>query len=367
MDIRKHLSNIPGWRTNRKLVVFESDDWGSIRTRSKFDYDSMLKKGLNVDSSNFTKYDCLESEYDLERLYEILKKFKDFKGNNPVFTPMCVIANPDFEKILQNNFKEYYYESFSETCKRYPNSKNVINFWKQGVEENIFVPEFHGREHLNYLRWIRSLQQSNEGVLISFDHQSIGGSKFLNEKLPEYLAAFDPQYLGDIEKFKDVLVSGAELFHQILGYKPRHFVASNKPEPKCLEKTLHQVGVKFLIRYKMHNYPNGDGTNSKEFNWIGKRNELGQIIITRNCGFEPSDPSQSDWINSCLKEISTAFIWSKPAVISTHRVNYVSGIDKSNADSGLKALEALIKEILKKWPDAEFISSSELGSIISAN
>ena len=33
--IKRHISNIPGWRTNRKLVVFESDDWGSIRMPDK--------------------------------------------------------------------------------------------------------------------------------------------------------------------------------------------------------------------------------------------------------------------------------------------------------------------------------------------
>lgn len=30
----KNFSNLPGWRTNRKIVVIESDDWGSIRMPS---------------------------------------------------------------------------------------------------------------------------------------------------------------------------------------------------------------------------------------------------------------------------------------------------------------------------------------------
>ena len=32
--IKKWLINIPGWRTNRHIVVIESDDWGSIRMPS---------------------------------------------------------------------------------------------------------------------------------------------------------------------------------------------------------------------------------------------------------------------------------------------------------------------------------------------
>ena len=47
---RKNLSNILGWSTKRKLVVLESDDWGSIRTRSKVDYEAMLLKKIDVES-----------------------------------------------------------------------------------------------------------------------------------------------------------------------------------------------------------------------------------------------------------------------------------------------------------------------------
>ena len=29
--ITSKIINIPGWTTNRKIIVIESDDWGSIR------------------------------------------------------------------------------------------------------------------------------------------------------------------------------------------------------------------------------------------------------------------------------------------------------------------------------------------------
>ncbi|NTW32234.1 MAG: hypothetical protein HGB12_06370 [Bacteroidetes bacterium] len=34
-------SNIPGWRTDRKILVIESDDWGSIRMPSKETYSGL--------------------------------------------------------------------------------------------------------------------------------------------------------------------------------------------------------------------------------------------------------------------------------------------------------------------------------------
>ena len=29
-EIQVYLSNLPGWFTKRKIVVIESDDWGSV-------------------------------------------------------------------------------------------------------------------------------------------------------------------------------------------------------------------------------------------------------------------------------------------------------------------------------------------------
>jgi hypothetical protein len=41
-DLIRNLSNIPGWRTNRKIVVIESDDWGAICMASKEISDMLL-------------------------------------------------------------------------------------------------------------------------------------------------------------------------------------------------------------------------------------------------------------------------------------------------------------------------------------
>ena len=47
-NIIKNLSNLPGWRTDRKIVVLESDDWGSIRMSSNDSRIKLLKAGLKI-------------------------------------------------------------------------------------------------------------------------------------------------------------------------------------------------------------------------------------------------------------------------------------------------------------------------------
>ena len=363
-NIRKNLSNSIGWTTKRKLIIIESDDWGSIRTSNNMSYHAMVAGGLELNRSNFTRYDCLESNTDLENLFELLSKHKDTNGRSPVFTPMCVVANPNFEKIKQNNFETYFFEPFTHTCEQYPNHDRVHDLWLKGISTRLFVPQFHGREHINVKKWLNALRNGNEGLLLAFKHKSFGASYFKGQHINKYLAAFDPKKEEDIPEYKVILESGGNLFEKLCGYKPNNFVASNSPEPRVLETTLKKIGVKFLTRYKIQRYPLGNNKYHYEINWLGRINSIGQLILTRNCSFEPSDLSIKDSINHCLSEISNAFFWKKPAIISSHRVNYVSSISNKNADNGLKLLNTLLSSILNKWPDVEFLTSKELGEII---
>src|SRR5690606_22010632 len=96
----------------------------------------------------------------------------------------------------------------------------------------------------------------------------------------------------------------------------------------------------------------------------GQQNDLGQYYLVRNARFEPSSNPNKDWINSCLKEIETAFFWKKPAIIETHRVNFIGFLNPKNRDGNLKLFNQLLKEIIKRWPDVEFKASDELGNLI---
>jgi hypothetical protein len=74
-----------------------------------------------------------------------------------------------------------------------------------------------------------------------------------------------------------------------------------------------------------------------------------------------------DWVNDCLKEIEIAFRWRKPAIISSHRVNYIGFLDPQNREKGLEQLEKLLEKMLRRWPEIEFMTSVELGDLISSS
>lgn len=117
--MKSHLINIPGWRTDRKIVVFESDDWGAIRMPSKKAYHELLEKGIRVDQSVYDSKDCLENKKDFELLCEVLSNHQR-ANSQPVFTLNTVLGNPDFDKIKEDKFSKFYHEHFLSPTKNIP-------------------------------------------------------------------------------------------------------------------------------------------------------------------------------------------------------------------------------------------------------
>jgi len=364
-NLIKNLSNLPGWRTNRTIVVIESDDWGSIRMSSKKAYQELEQAGVILDKgygARYNKYDTLASKVDLELLFEVLTSVKDKNGNHAKMTALSLVANPDFDKIKENGFTKYVYEPFTTTLEKY-NRADAFPLWKQGFDHNIFVPEFHGREHLNVATWLRALQQGDEEALLAFD-QGIWG--YSRKKGMGFQAAFDVEYPEDIETQKNIVADGLAIFEKIHGRKASFFVPPNGPLNNQLEEVAAQGGIMYMSTPKISVEPLGNGKIKKHYRYIGKKNKFNQTYITRNAFFEPSD-SLRDEVNACMADIDLAFKWKKPAVISSHRVNYIGSLVSANRDKNLKQLRDMLNAIIKKWPDVEFMTSSELGYIITKN
>lgn len=357
-----NLLNIPGWRTNRKIVVVESDDWGSIRMPSKEIYSKLFSKGYNISGSDYNRLDTLESNDDLSMLFEVLKSHKDSQGNNPVITANMVVGNPDFNKIRQSDFSEYYFEPVTETLKRYPGRDSVESLWKEGNEKRVFRPQFHGREHVNVVRWMEALNKRTPEILFTFEcNTTFSGDGDYN-----FMEVLDFNTLDDLIKMKESLTEGLNIFEDIFGYRSKSFIPPCYTWNSEIEKVLHQQGVMYIQGLVVQSIPTGSfGNYKKKYHYLGKRNQFGQCFLIRNAFFEPSLTKLNDSIGECLRRIEIAFRWKKPAIISSHRINYVGALNEENRRKNLKLLDELLRRILNKWPDAEFMTSDQLGGIIA--
>lgn len=355
--------NLFGTRIEQKIVVFESDDWGSIRMPSSGVYNKLLNYGIRVDKCHFMRYDSLANIEDFELLFNLLIKYKDSNGNHPVITANTVVANPDFDKIKESNYQQYYYERFTETLKKYPN--HSFELWKQGMSENIFHPQFHSREHLNVPRWMRALQENSKEMHLAFDNQMFGISRSIsNEKNPSFMAALDADCSEDLLNQKLIIEEGLSIFEDIFGYKSKSFIAPNYIWHSSLENALYRNDISYIQGVTIQHEPNLRGDHRSKFHYCGERNENNQIFLPRNCWFEPSADCNTNWVSSCLKEIKESFTAKKPAIISIHRVNFIGNIDSKNRKRTLNEFSILLSEILKRWPEVEFMTSDKLGDLL---
>jgi hypothetical protein len=76
--------------------------------------------------------------------------------------------------------------------------------------------------------------------------------------------------------------------------------------------------------------------------------------------FEPALNRELNWVEKALESMEIAFKWGKPAVIGTHRINFVGGLSLDNRNNTLKQLDELLNKGLKKWPEIVFLNSAEL-------
>ena len=367
-ELQVYLSNLPGWRTGRKIVVIESDDWGSVYMPDRKSLEALKAKGIPL-TSHYVNNDTLESNEDMEMLFEVLRKHKDATGRKVVMTGVNVVANPDFEKIRANGFTKYEYELFTDTAKRFAGSNRIYELWQQGISERLLVPVFHGREHLNVQRWMRLLQEGNKTVRLAFEYGVSTLSRDIQgQPLPDLRAAFDIDIVEDLHYLREVISSGMEAFEKLFGFRSTFFIPTNGPFNNSLEELTAELGIKYIGTGKIQLEPLGNKEYKKHFRYIGKKNRYNQRYLTRNCFFEPNSWEQSrdkDWVNSCLKEIEIAFRCRKPATISSHRVNYMGTLHPENRENGLKKLNSLLSEIIKRWPEVEFMTSMELGDVMT--
>lgn len=365
--LTRFIVNFPGWRTNRKIVVIESDDWGSIRMPSREVYEKVLWEGIRVDKFHYSRFDSLESEEDLSCLFEVLSSYKDINGTPPVITANTVVTNPDFEKIKAEDYKKYYCEPFTETFKKYPKHQNSFTLWKEGIQSGVFWPQLHGKEHVNVYRWMKSLQEKCPMTHLAFKHQTYDLSTGLFKGDVSFMDVLNFESEDELEYQKASLKEAAHIFEEIFGFKSTTFIAPCYQWSNKLNETLLEAGIKGFqgTWWQLEPLPGKENRFAKKFHYTGQRNSLGQYYLVRNAYFEPSENPDFDWVNYVMESAEIVFRFKKPLVICSHRVNYIGFIDQNNRDRNLKMLKELLSKLIKKWPDIEFMTSDRLVEIMS--
>lgn len=348
-----------GVKIKKKQIVFESDDWGSIRIPNSNALNQLKKKGFEVEKCQYMMNDTLESNTDLENLFDIINS----QNKKIVITANFLTANPNFDRIRSSCFEYYYFESIKETLNRYPNHDKVFDLYKSGLSSGFFIPQLHGREHLDFSLWMKDLQSNNKETRIAFELEMFGVSQHIAKAQRSSYQSALASLENNQNLAKEVISNASESFFEMFGYYSKSFIAPNYVWGPNIEEILSKNKVEYIQGGNYQNIPFVNG-HKKIKNIFGFKNNSDQKYLIRNATFEPFSNPNKDWVDSCMRDIKLAFLFNKPAVISVHRVNFVGGLNTKNRDRNLNFFKELTKRIQTNWPDAEFISSSQLGDML---
>jgi hypothetical protein len=348
--------------SGERLVVFESDDWGSQRMPSVETRDWLVSKGL-ISGDDPYDSESLENAEDVNLLAEVLSSVQGGDGRHPVFTCFCNPGNPDFKAIRESGFEKYVSEPVPATLDRRGDRREFEAAWQNAREAGLLVAEYHGREHLQVPMWMAALRES-ELVREAFDREFYsvpvsGQSPFAKG----FRAACFFSAPAEIPELVAILKDGAAMFERQQGYAPRVFCPPNNVFHPDMFPAVREMGCHTIVRPLRSKQPDGKGGGKTVL--AMSRKPLPDLNITRrNAIFEPVMNAS---IEHAMKGIQSAFAWGVPAVVSTHRVNYIGGINPAMRSRGLRALEDLLGRIVSAWPDVRFLASHELSERIARN
>jgi len=362
-------TNLRGWKTRRKLLVIESDDWGAIRMPGPEAYRGLLEAGIRVDRSRYDSLDCLENRDDLQALLNVIDDHRDASGRPAIFTLNTVMGNPDFKAIEADEFQRFHHQNLFESYRHY-HDEDLKEDWGKAMTDGLIRPQFHAREHLNSPLWMSDLKAGHEETRLAFRHGFYGlKTRTGSPRQKNYLAAYwpdSPEHLADITKILD---DGLSQFRETFGFDSATFVGCNYVWPEAIEVQLRERGVMLLQTQRGHSQPDpySNGSIRIRRHHTGETNRYGQRYAVRNVRFEPYLDENTDWASRALAEISQSFRLNRPAVVCSHRINYVGGMDLEQRKRNLRQLNRLLDGTLERWPEVEFITSDELAELMQDN
>ncbi len=372
MDIFKSLIKryieFKSWKTNEYLLVIESDDWGTERTRDKDALEKLLKINKQVSDDRMTILDTIASTDDLSLLFETLESVRDSVGNPAIITANVCTANPDFDSIKNSGFSEFKYEPFFKTIERKDKGRERLQLWHEGKEKKLFFPQLHGREHVHALGWLAELRFGNSELLKAFDVGAWGipYSPLGIKRRRNLLAALDVYDITGEKEFQENWLSESmEIFSSYFNYKPLTFIPPAYTWHSRIGTHLEHLGLQGVQGISFQYQPKKNGSKSlykKVMHINGQKIDSTHKLIklSRNAFFEPFSNPSFDWTGNALRAINRSFSLGMPAILGAHRVNFIGQYSAKNRDNNLKDLQKLLSTVVQKWPKVKFITSVDL-------
>lgn len=336
-------------RFKEQVVVIESDDWGKIGTVNNAVYPK--DKGPRNDWSE----DRLETEENLNSLFGLLEEYANDFNRKPILTANFIVSNPDFTETKNKDYHELVLKPIDEAHPR------LHKKWKEGIDRNIFYPQYHGRLHYNRANYLKSLHEDEDARFL-FDQGINGANQLFTDLKQDYYSEYqDYKTDGVPQDIKEWVSEGLHTFERVFGFKSQSTVCPHYVVHPDSFHIFKELGVKYLQAGNKVLYSEKQIEQLRNY-CLGSQLNSGIIGLVRNVKFEPFKHKQKWNADHCIQTIARRIKHNLPLIIDTHRINY-TGI---YAEKGITELRKLLN-YLKTLANVHYLTSNELGEAIVNN
>ena len=325
-----------------RAVVLESDEWGLcawvpddrahrvLSNQPAFRTEAGLRYGRST----------LESAEDVRLLAAELLDWRGGDGFPPVWQANTIVANPDYTRMQPPLFE------FDELplCMHpeLPSRWERPGLWdavRRAVSDGVWWAELHGLHHLPETAWVNALRRGESDALRALEQSSPIGRAV--EAGGEYDAA-EPR-----ERRARNVRRAVQAFRTLFGRAPTSFCPPDYRFDDWFEAEAAAIGLT-TIQGKAEQA--GRGWAPLRRRWMGLRfphHDGSRFHMPPRIAFEPEGRAHPDGprgLDATFRGVHAAWARGRPAVVSSHRMNYAH-LDPAHSRASRDALRELLRRL----------------------
>ncbi len=338
-----------------RAVVLQSDDWGLCAWVPDDRAHRVLADLPAFRSEAGLRYgrSTLEHAVDVRALAGTLSAVRGADGLPAVLQANTIVANPDPVRLVPPEF----------ACAALPLTVHPAQparwerpgLWeavREAEADGVWWAELHGLHHLPAQAWLTALRRGEDDARRAFEH----GSPVCRavEASGEY-AADEPRPVRAAD-----LREAVAHFERLFGRPPTSFCPPDYRFDDWFEQEAAAAGLTTLQgRFERHGQP-----FARQRRWLARWRPLevagGRFHLPPRIAFEPrgeAAPAGPVGLAAVLARVRAAWRRGRPAIVSTHRLNYAH-LDAAWSEAGRAALGSLLRSLAADG--ARFLTDMEL-------
>ncbi|HTR96939.1 MAG TPA: hypothetical protein VMH61_03470, partial [Candidatus Acidoferrales bacterium] len=329
------------WR-RLKAVVLESDDWGLCAWVADDAAHRALADQPAFRSPAGRRYgrSTLESAADVRALERTLLEFAGGDGLPPVWQANTIVAAPDWTRLAAPGFDQAALPvtAIEDAPARWQRP-GLGEAWSAAIACGVWWPELHGLHHLPETAWLGALRRAEPDARLALEHASAIGTAV------EASGEYDPSEPRPVRA--RVLREAIARFAVRFGRAPSSFCPPDYRFDDWLEREAAALGLTTLQgRAERARGP-----------WASLRRRIvpprfpdragGRFHLPARTAFEPRGDAAApgpSGLEAALHGVRAAWSAGRPAIVSTHRLNYAH-LDAAWSEAGRAALRTLLSRL----------------------